>query len=246
VSSSPIDCRLSVGVYPIDERHIRVCITGPILHVDAAVNTYNTHLASLIPPELPRPNIVEFEMYPESVGLIIGRRGHHLEELQQRSGAGISFSDPVHGLPRRVSVWGSEAAVASALHRIFGKLNSSGQPFLPVPRPNRPDKELREDFEWILEIASSLVLAERTHTAIEDSTGVKIALGAPENGRVRLKLSGKPVPLHYAIAQLHSHLGPGIITEYDANDEPVIVMDDLPPYHSEWADVYSSRNTHNN
>ena len=140
-----------------------------------------------------------------------------------------------------MSVWGSETAVASALNRIFGKLNSSGQPFLAVPRPNQPEKQLRTDFECHLEISSASVLAPRTLEAIEDSTGVKITLEAPELEKVRLKLLGKPVPLHYAIAELHSLLGPDAITEMSSDGEPVPLTDNPPPYYSEWAEMYARR-----
>jgi hypothetical protein len=59
------DLGLHLSVYPLSSIMIRLELVGPIPYVDAAVKAVNLSLESI--SGQPRPNLVEFDMYPEAV-----------------------------------------------------------------------------------------------------------------------------------------------------------------------------------
>jgi len=242
-----VELCLYLVLYPADADFIRVCLRGPIPNVDAGVQAINSHISSVMGPtipELPRENLVEFDAYRETIGLILGKRGNHRYDVRKIKGANISITEPSPDLPARVSIWGIEKAVTAALIRIHRCLVTSGEPHLPVPRNNSPFKQLCEHYDWYLEIPEASVpkLAQRLLAQIQDSTGVTISLDPAEDGKVRIKLLGKPVPLHYAILALNSHLGEGVLREIGLpeSDPRYLPLSDAGEtlFHEDWAACY--------
>lgn len=236
------DLALSLTPANFDEEFLRIWLHGSIPYVEAAVTAITSSVASLIQLREPsRPNLVEFDIYPESAGLLIGRQGSNIVYLKTRTGASIDISKAEQGIPCKVSVWGSESSVASALHKIHRQLASSGKPFLPIPKPVTPETQLLEECVWYLEFPGSVTLAQRVIAEVEDSTGVTLSVGGAVEGKRLVKLVGLPVPLHYAISAIHAHLGPGVVEERGYEDfTGTLPSTDLPVHHALWAEVYLS------
>ena len=236
------DLALSVTMNQADDEFLRIWLHGSIPYVEAAVNAIKSSVASIMDLREPqRPNLVEFDIYPESAGPLIGRQGSNIIHIKNRTGANIDISTPEGGSLGKVSVWGSVSSVAAALHKIHRQLLSAGRPFLPVPKPVTPESQLTDECVWYLEIPAAVSLAQRVIAEVEDSTGAKLSLGEAVEGKRLVKLVGLPVPLHYAIAAVHAHLGPGIAEERGYPDfAGTLPSTDLPPHHAEWADVYLS------
>ena len=178
--------------------------------------------------DLTRENQVVFAMYEKDTARLIGRRGAHLHQLQDETGARIQVDSHVPpGAPRTVYVWGTTGAIDHALVKIFNKLRRTGEPFLPVPKPSASfaDREARREvhpleieYEWPVEIpvGKKPFLSLEVVKEIEQNSGASISFHEEEDSDtpeiLKLMVKGAPLPIHYAVAALFDQVD-GDLTE---------------------------------
>jgi hypothetical protein len=182
-----------------------------------------------------RENQVVFQMYEKDTARLIGRRGAHLHQLQDETGARIQVDSNVPpGAPRTVYVWGSVNSVDNALIKIYNKIRRTGEPFLPIPKPSFADHVSRQrephplevEHEWPVEIPISKkpFLSAEVVKEIEQNSGATVSFYEDGDETIlRLIVKGQPLPIHYAVAAL--------IDQVDGDlKEPTQIEDDSPDY----------------